>query len=232
MAKKKNLALAYQICAMLELDDHTYTHLTCKADAETFFIQQFGLKFQEVNEHNLIKVSNSGELIEGTEKIINPTGYQIHGIVYKYRPDIQAIFHLHTPHMVAVSNLKDGLLPLSQWSLHFYNNIAYHSYDSLITENDQGKKLVADLGHKNIMLMRNHGALITGKTIHEAMFYTHHLELACKTQCLTLAMQKETIAPNKDTCEKSVKTLLNFEKDLGIRDWHAWVRQLKKETEI
>ena len=95
-AKKRKSALAYQICAILELDDHTYTHLTCKADSETFLIQQFELKYEEVNEHNLIKVFNSSKIVEGTEKTINSTGHQVHSIVYLHRPDIQAIFHINT----------------------------------------------------------------------------------------------------------------------------------------
>lgn len=225
---KRNLVYAYHIIAMLGLDDHTYTHLSHRgSDQQSFYLQPFGLRFREVTTDNLIKVSLDGKILAGNEHIYNPTGYQTHGSVYKKRKDVQAIFHLHTPHMVAVSALENGLLPLSQWALHFYQKIAYHQYDTLITEASQGETLSKDLGNKNIMLMRNHGALLVGKTVHEAMFYTHHLELACKTQCLTLAMQQPTIMPSEETCKKSVNTLLHFEEDLGIRDWHAWIKLLK-----
>ncbi len=44
--------------------------------------------------------------------------------------------------------------------------------------------LVTDLKQNYVMLLRNHGAITCGKTMHEAMFYTYHLEQVCKTQCL------------------------------------------------
>tara|TARA_B100001989_G_scaffold249772_1_gene225658 strand:- start:440 stop:1180 length:741 start_codon:yes stop_codon:yes gene_type:complete len=230
LTAKTQLAQAYQIIAMLNLDDHTYTHLSHRACEQTFFLQPFGLKFSEITAEKLLTVSFDGKILEGTEAIYNPTGYQTHGAIYQARPDIQAIFHLHTPNIVAVSALECGLLPISQWALHFYDQIHYHDYDALVTSASQGEQLAQDLGDKFILLMRNHGVLITGRTIQEAMFYTHHLELACKTQCLALSMQQPLITPSQHTCEKSVNTLLNFEKDLGKRDWQAWVRQLEKQT--
>lgn len=228
---RQNLAYAYQILAMLGLDDHTYTHLSCRASRpNTFYIQPFGLKFSEITPECLLEVSHEGKVLSGKELIYNPTAYQTHSALYQARPDLQAIFHIHTTHMVAVSNLKEGLLPISQWALHFYNQIAYHEYDSLITANNQGEQLASDLGDKNVMLLRHHGAIITGKTIQEAMFYTHHLQLACESQCLTLSMQQPLCNISPETCSRSVETLLNFERDLGMRDWKAWVRQLNTKV--
>lgn len=88
-----------------------------------------GMRFDEVDERSLMKVSFDGNVIEGKEYQYNRTGYIIHGFVYQARKDIQAIFHLHTPSIVAVFSLKDGLLPISQWALHFYNKISYHNYN-------------------------------------------------------------------------------------------------------
>ncbi len=148
---------------------------------------------------------------------------------YQARKDIQAIFHLHTPSIVAVSSLKDGLLPISQWALHFYNKVSYHNYNSLALSNTEGKRLIADLKENFVMLMCNHGSITCGRTIQEAMFYTYHLERACKTQCLTLAMNRELSIPSEEICSKAVKDLLSFESNLGERDWHAWVRLIKSK---
>lgn len=226
---KHNLSAAYNLLAMLGLDDHTYTHLTHRSpEQDTFYMLPFGLKFAQVTPQNLLTVNLEGDIIAGHEAIYNITGYQTHGAIYKKRKDIQAIFHLHTPHMVAVASMQRGLLPISQWALHFYDQINYHNYDSLVTQQHQGEQLTHDLADKMVLLMRNHGAIITGKTIHEAMFYTHHLELACKTQCLALATGEQLVIPSPSTCTRSSQTLLAFEQDLGKRDWHAWMWQLQQ----
>ncbi|MDX2164807.1 MAG: class II aldolase/adducin family protein [Gammaproteobacteria bacterium] len=226
---KENLATAYKILAKLGLDDHTYTHLSARDenDPNTFYINPFGLCFHEVETENLIKVTLDGKILEGEEYQYNKTGYVIHGSIYSARPDIQAIFHLHTPDTLAVSALEDGLMPISQWALHFYNKISYHDYDSLALEDQQGNKLIQDLGKNYVALLRNHGFITSGRTIQEAMFYTHHLQKACETQCKILSMGKKVVVPSKETCEKAVHDLLSFEKNLGERDWHAWKRWVR-----
>jgi ribulose-5-phosphate 4-epimerase/fuculose-1-phosphate aldolase len=226
---KENLALAYKILAYLKYDDHTYTHLSARDEnfSNEFYIYPFGLRFEEVKSDSLMKISLEGKILEGEEYQYNKTGYIIHGAVYQQRVDINAIFHLHTPEIVAVASLEEGLLPVSQWALHFYHKAGYHDYDSLALDAAQGDSLKTDLAQHTILMMRNHGALICGRTIQEAMFYAYHLQRACETQCLMLAMGKKYIMPSPKTCEKAVQDLLSFEKNLGERDWQAWKRLLK-----
>lgn len=220
---KKDLAISYQILAKIGMDDHTYTHLSARPKmADYFYILPFGLCFHEVTADNLLKVSLDGEVLEGSEYQYNRTGYAIHSSIYKARPDINAIFHTHTPYNVAVSAMEDGLMPISQWALHFYGKISYHEYDSLVL--DYSTKLIEDLAQNFTMMLRNHGAITSGRTIAEAMFYTHHLEKACMAQILACSSGRKLTIPPKETCEKAVADLLSFEPNLGERDWLAWKR--------
>lgn len=227
---KKDLATAYQILAYLKYDDHTYTHLSARDlyDQQAFYIYPFGLRFEEVEADTLMKITLDGQVLEGSEYQYNRTGYILHGSIYAKRPDIQAVFHLHTPESLAVSALEEGLLPISQWALHFYNRISYHDYDSLALNENQAARLLHDLGPHFVMLLRNHGFIACGRTIQEAMFYSYHLQKACETQCLILSMGKKTITPSKETCEKAVDDLLHFEKNLGERDFEAWKRVIAR----
>jgi ribulose-5-phosphate 4-epimerase/fuculose-1-phosphate aldolase len=220
----EKLACAYQILSYLKLDDHTYTHLSARSETgNSFYIYPFGMLFHEVTPENLIEVSFQGKVLKGTS-VANQTGYTIHASIYKNRPDISYIFHIHSPEIVAVSACLDGLLPLSQWALHFYNRVSYSAYDSLALYACQGSKIAEDLGENYVMFLRNHGSLTCGRTVEEAMFYSYHLFQACKTQCLTLSMNLPLDMPTKDVCEKAAHDLLTFEENLGARDWDAWCR--------
>ena len=231
---KTDLALAYKILARLGMDDHTYTHLSARAMyaadhslyQKAFHIYPFGLCFEEVTQACLLTVTLTGDILEGKEAHYNQTGYIIHGAIYQARPDVQAVFHLHTPATVAVSTLEEGLMPLSQWALHFYNRIAYHSYDALALSPQQGEKMAQDLGQKNVLLMRHHGFVTVGQTIHEALFYAYHLEQAAQTQIKLLSMNRPFKKLSASLCQDASQTLLNFEKDLGRRDFEAWRRLL------
>lgn len=225
---KKNLSYAYRILGKLGLDDHTYTHLSARPEgADYYYIYPFGLRFEEVTPECLLKVSLNSEILEGKEYQYNKTGYIIHGSIYRARPDVNAVYHLHTVPTVAVSAMKDGLLPISQWALHFYGQLAYHDYNSLALDNhSHGVDLVSDLGNKNVIFLKNHGYIACGKTPWESMFYCHHLERACRVQVAALSSGAELVIPPDAVCKKANKDLLSFEKDLGKRDWLAWIRWL------
>ena len=225
---KADLANAYKIIAKLGMDDHTYTHLSARPKgANYYYIYPFGLRFDEVTPSCLLKVSLTGNVLEGREKQYNKTGYVIHGSIYRSRPELNSIFHLHTVATVAVSAMKSGLLPISQWALHFYENVTYHDYNALaLDDTRQGDPLARDLADKKVMFLRNHGFISCGATIQEALFYCYHLELACKTQIAALSCNAELIIPSHDICKQTCKDVLSFEKNLGERDWEAWVRLL------
>lgn len=227
---REDLASAYQILAKLGMDDHTYTHLSAREkSSDYYYILPFGHRFEEITADNLLKVSLEGEILEGFEQHYNKTGYVIHSNIYKSRPELNSIFHLHTVSTVAVSAMKEGLLPISQWALHFYEKLAYHQYDSLaLDDTKHGADISKDLGNKMVMFLRNHGFIACGLTIAESLYYSYHLELACKSQIAALSSGRELVIPDHETCLKSNSDLLSFEKNLGERDWKAWLRFLGK----
>ena len=223
------LAAAYHMFSLLHMDDLTYTHLSARApDGNSFYIYPFGYLFDEVTASCLLRVDFNGHVLEGSEHQYNKTGYTIHGALYRARSDIHAVFHFHTPASVAVSAHPQGLLPISQWALHFYDRVAYHNYDSLALASAQGHELVQDLGDLNTLIMRHHGILTCGHTLAEAFFYAYHMQKACQTQCLALGQNVPLIPIAPEVCEKTVTELLSFEENLGDRDWHAMLRKLER----
>lgn len=228
---KETLARCYYILAKKGMDDRTYTHLSARLPHEdAYYIYPLGLLFSEVTPDKLIKVDFNGTILEGHEKTFNETGYVIHSSVYKARPDINAVFHLHTTAGVAVSSMKQGLLPVSQFAFHFYNRLSYHGYNALSLDTKiQGQNLAKDLGPQNKALMlENHGTMTCGTTQEEALFYMLFLEEACKVQIAALSAGIENLhIPSKAICEQAYKDMTAFEKgNIGRRDFEAECRVL------
>ena len=233
---RSELAKAYQIIAMLGWDDSTYTHLTHRhPDKPHFFIQPFGLFFEEVTKSNLVEVDFLGNSVSPLDAEINKTGYTIHSSIYQTRPEINAIFHLHTPESIAVSADPRGILPISQHAYHFHDRVSYYDYDSLtLHQETQGQEITKNFElDVPIMVLRNHGTIVCGKTIQEAFFYQYHLQKACIIQCmLHPTVHENPIIPEQKVCEKAQRDILDFEKNLGLRDWRAFCRKLFKEKNI
>lgn len=225
---KHNLALAYRIIAHLGMDDHTYTHISARPEcADYFYMKPFELPFCAVTPESLIKVPLIGMSQASKNDIYNITGYIIHGSIYTARSDINAIIHLHTHEIVAISSIKEGLMPINQWAMHFYEHISYSTYDSLVAHHKSSDKIASDLGKNKVMLLCNHGSITCGSDIQEALFYTYHLHQACKAQIQTLSMGREVITPTPSILKKTLIDLLSFEKKLGHRDWNAWKQIIK-----
>lgn len=221
---------AYHLLALWGLDDHTYTHLSCRLSQHPrFYLPRFGIRFEEACLADLLEVGiEERTVVAGTDTTINTTAYGLHADVYARYPRWRALFHLHTPEMVAVSAHPEGLLPLSQWALHFYERVGYYKYDSLLLEPEQSQPLLEALGSAPVLFLRHHGVLIAGRTIAEAVYYTHHLQQACRTQCLILSSTASPVPISRRVAEKSVRDLLGFEEHLGQRDWQAWKRYLQR----
>jgi ribulose-5-phosphate 4-epimerase/fuculose-1-phosphate aldolase len=99
--------------------------------------------------------------------------------------------HTHSIAGCAVSMQRDGLLPLNQHALQVIGDVAYHDYEGTGRNPEERARLLADLGHRHILVLRNHGLLIVGTSIAAAFVATYRMERACAMQ---LAFQQSGAA--------------------------------------
>jgi ribulose-5-phosphate 4-epimerase/fuculose-1-phosphate aldolase len=181
-----DLAAAYRLVASYGWDDLIFTHLSARVPGPEhhFLINPYGMMFEEITASSLVKINLEGEIVAPSPYFVNPAGFTIHSAVHAAREDALCVIHLHTDYGIAVSAQKDGLLPISQQSLFALASLAYHDYEGLALNADEKSRLVADLGHKNNMILRNHGLLTVGHSAAEAFLSMYILERACRIQIL------------------------------------------------
>jgi ribulose-5-phosphate 4-epimerase/fuculose-1-phosphate aldolase len=181
-----DLAACYRLIAMYGWDDLIFTHVSaCVPGAdEHFLINAYGLLFEEMTASSLIKVDLDGNKVIDSPYPVNPAGFTIHSAVHEARDDVGCVLHTHTKAGVAVSAQQDGLLPLSQIALVALASIGYHDYEGIALSAEEKPRLVADLGEKTLLILRNHGLLAVGPTIPDAFLAMYALETACQTQIM------------------------------------------------
>ena len=158
-AIRVDLAAAYRLVAHYGWDDLIFTHLSARIPGPEhhFLLNPYQLMFEEVTASSLVKVDVNGNPVEPTPFITNPAGFTIHSAVHMAREDAHAVMHLHTPAGQAVSAHEDGLLPLTQTAMLVRSDLAFHDYEGVATDLEERERIVADLGDKGGMLLRNHG---------------------------------------------------------------------------
>lgn len=184
-----DLAAAYRLVALYGWDDLIFTHISARVpDSEHhFLLNPYGMMFEEVTASSLVKVDLAGNKVTESPYFVNPAGFTIHSAVHAAREDALCVMHLHTDYGIAVSAQKDGLLPISQQAMLALASLAYHDYEGLALNEEEKPRLVADLGDKHQMILRNHGLLTVGRTAAEAFLAMFLLERACKIQILAQA---------------------------------------------
>jgi ribulose-5-phosphate 4-epimerase/fuculose-1-phosphate aldolase len=188
-AVRVDLAAAYRMVAHYGWDDLIFTHLSARVPGPEhhFLLNPYNLMFEEVTASSLVKVDANGNPVDPTPFITNPAGFTIHSAIHMAREDAQAVMHLHTPAGQAVSAHEEGLLPLTQTAMLVRSDLAFHDYEGVATDLDERERLVADLGDKNAMILRNHGTLAVGKNVGECFIRLYYLERACQAQIMALS---------------------------------------------
>jgi len=184
-----DLAAAYRLVAYYGWDDLIFTHLSARVPGPEhhFLLNPYNLMFEEVTASSLVKVGMDGNPVGPTPFVTNAAGFTIHSAIHMAREDAQAVIHLHTPHGQAVSAHGEGLMALTQTAMLVRDDVAYHDYEGVAVDLDERERIIADLGTKGSMLLRNHGTLAVGETVGEAFIKIYFLERACEAQILALS---------------------------------------------
>jgi len=181
-----DLAACYRAIALYGWDDLVFTHVSARVPGpdDHFLINAYGMMFEEITASSLVKVDQNGDKVLDSPYAVNPAGFVIHSAVHEARHDAACVIHTHTRAGVAVSAQAEGLQPLSQSSLFPYASLAYHDYEGVALNDDEKPRLVADLGSKQALILRNHGLLTVGQTIADAFLMMYMLETSCQIQVM------------------------------------------------
>ena len=194
---RKTLAATYRLCAMHGWTDLVFTHISARLPDEDgehrFLINPYGVMFDEMTASSLVKIDGSGKLCQETPYFINPAGFTIHSAVHLARADAACVIHVHTPYGMAVSAQKNGLRRYTQMSMQVYNDLAYHDYEGIALELDERERIVANLGAKSLLMLRNHGTLTLGPSCGTAFLRMYFLENACKAQIFAQSVGHEDL---------------------------------------
>ena len=230
-----DLAACYRLVDCYGMSDMMANHISSHVPGEpgAFLINAYGMMYEEITASSLIKVNLAGDVLAKPdfgelEYGINRAGYVIHSAIHKARPDVACVIHTHAWASMAVSALECGLLPITQTAMRFLK-IGYHDYQGVVLDDAEQASLIADLGQGEALILRNHGALVVGRSVGEAFNWTHRLELACRSQLAAMASGAAFNAVARPVLEA---TWSNYQRGTrrpyGLMEWPALLRKLDR----
>jgi len=226
-----DLAACYRLVANFGWSDLVFTHITARVPREEdrFLINPYGMMFDEITASSLVKIDLDGNKVEESPFPVNPAGFTIHSAIHAVRHDAQCVLHTHSVNGVAVSAQKEGVLPISQQSIFVLSSLAYHGYEGVALNAEEKPRLVADLGDKNYLMLRNHGLLTLGRTIADAFVNMYIFEATCMIQVRAQAGGGELVRIPQaivDGAQQQAKTVTKLQG--GMLAWPALLRRLDR----
>jgi len=233
---RQQLAACYRVFDMLGWSEMIYNHITVKLDADqtgepgAFLINPFGLHFSEVTASSLVKIDIDGNKLADSPYPVNRAGFVQHALFHRHLPDAHCIMHTHTTAGMAVSSVEGGLRPINFYACNFAGQIAYHDFEGVTVRDEEGERLLKHLGDKRVMLLKNHGILVMGKTLPEAFVKHWSLQRACEIQVATLSMDVPAIEVSEDVIKVHQRDLYMAQATAkpGEADFAAMVRLVDK----
>ena len=233
---RRQLTAAYRLSARFGWTDMVFNHISARLPENepgggdhAYLVNPEGLLSSEMTPAALLKVDCDGAILDRPEASFIPAGFVIHSAIHRARPDAACIAHNHAMAGMAVSCDPRGLLPLTQRSMEFHGQVAYHDFGGIELESDGGDRIVRDLGDRRAMIMRNHGLLTCGRSVAECWYEMYYLHRCCEIQMRTLAACPEPSIPPAEVCDHTAAQYPQFHDNDVAMVWAAMLRTLDRE---
>ena len=178
------LAACYRIFNHLGWTEMIFNHITLRVAGpeRLFLINPFGLHYSEITASNLVLIDIEGNPVRESKWPVNKAGFVIHSAVHGNVEQAHCVMHTHTTTGMAVACQKDGLSPTNFYAAQLHGGVAYHEFEGITVEEGEKIRLLASIGQKKAVILRNHGLLAWGPSVPEAFMTLWTLQRACDVQ--------------------------------------------------
>ncbi len=207
--RKERLAGALRIIGGLGFAEGAAGHITARDPELTdhFWVNPFGISFNQVTVSDLILVSPEGQVVHGN-RMVNAAAFAIHHAIHEARPDVIAAVHTHTVYGKAWASLGRNIDMISQDACMFHNDVALHADagGAVVTGAEDGAGLAASLADKKALIHKNHGLITVADSVDAAAWWFVALERCCQVQAIAEAAGTVEIIPDEYAAKSMEQT--------------------------
>jgi L-ribulose-5-phosphate 4-epimerase len=201
---RREFAYACRILAAHGHNDTVYGHVTYReAGAQTFWMKPAALSLDEITPETLIRVDLEGNVVEG--ELPRHLEFPIHAEIFRARPDITCVVHTHPLYSIAFAAIGQPLRAVSHEGSQFTppDVPRFTRTSDLISTRELGEEVARTLGGGLAGYLLNHGIVVAGSSIEQAVVSAINLERASQVQLLAAASgQPFRWTPDEEIAEK------------------------------
>ena len=165
-----------------------FGHVSARIPGTDTFIFPPRMSPALVRKNNLLVLDVDGNQLFGDGR--PNTEFWIHARIYKARPDVQSVCHVHPPSCVVLGSLGETIRPLHASGAIFRNDVQVFDAITLIRTRELGDQVAATLGRHGAMLLRGHGVNVADKDVRRVCVMTLWMEEAANYQLRAMSAGK------------------------------------------
>jgi len=162
------------------------------SDPSSLWITPAGVDKGKLLPEDMVKVVAGDQRVSGPHR--PSSEFPIHQMIYACRPDVKAVIHAHPPALVAYAIARKSpdlrcIPSLSQ----LCGNVGFADY-RLPGSEQLGEVIAEVFSHgAQVVIMENHGVVVGGTSMHDALERLYAAEFAAKTQLAASKLKGEWI---------------------------------------
>ncbi|MDA8125244.1 MAG: class II aldolase/adducin family protein [Deltaproteobacteria bacterium] len=223
---KTKLALACRILGTEGQDDLDLGHVSVRIPGhpERMWMKGKGLCLSEIHAEDLVTLDFNYRKLAGARAVHGEL--PIHVEIYRTRPDVNCVIHTHPLYATAFAATRQPLPAVNNEAVLFAAPLPYFDASTdLIVKPEQGRLLAETLGDAKAVFMKNHGIVVVGESIEQAVARAYLLEKTIKTLFIAKAFGEPA---GTDAAEAALKEDHIFGGDRIQSIWETLVRMLEQ----
>ncbi len=179
-----DLANFYHLVEHFGWSELIFNHISMRLPGrDAYLVNPFGLTYSEITPDNLLTVNVDGELVGEAPYPANPAGFALHGAIHTHRHDVNCIAHTHSIAISAVAMKEAGFDHNNFYGAQLIDRVGYHDFEGITLFADERPRMVASLGDKHVLVLRNHGIAVCERDIPSTFFLLWIAQRAAEVQC-------------------------------------------------
>lgn len=227
------LAYCYHLIDFFGWTETIFNHISARLpDVEgEYLVNPFGLNYTEITPENLIKVDVNGHKLDDSPYDGNPAGFALHGAIHAARADVHCVIHTHTNAVSAVAMKEQGFNHDNFYGAQLYGRVGYHTFEGITLFEDEKSRMLASLGDKHVLVLRNHGIAVGEYDIERTLFLLWTVQRAAEIQLAAGAMGGDDVKLPEAIGEKcaGLTQMLIKESSFADKFFEAMVRKMEAE---
>ncbi len=179
------LADCYHLVDYLGWTEMIFNHISARLPgaAAHYLVNPFGLNYNEVTPENLLKVDLDGNLVEPSAYAPNPAGFALHSAIHGAHDHLHCVIHTHTTALSAIALKQSGFSHDDFYGAQIFGRVAYHAFEGITLFAEERARMLASMGEKNVLVLRNHGLAVAERDIPGTFMLLWTCQRAAEIQC-------------------------------------------------